>query len=134
MTDTQLSPPTVPVRELLNGAWRMMECEMEGKVLRPAVTTVWAVRGEELVVRHRGVVQPPPAGAGFALVRRAGRGAVDYAVRFADRDALTLPGVFARAGDTLVLSLALGGERPADYTPGRDRIVYTFRRVPDAQE
>src|SRR5947209_5835782 len=121
-------------RPLLAGTWRMLEYQVDGQSVRPAVEVLWAVRGDELEVRHDGEVQPPPDGGGFALVRPPGRGAVDYVVRSAGRDALTLPGVFAVAGDTLALCLATVSERPADCTPGPDRIAYTFERVPDATE
>jgi hypothetical protein len=129
--------PSRPGHPLLVGAWRMLECHVYEQTVRPSVEVLWVVRGERMVVRHAGVVQPPPDGAWFALVQPAGGGAgsVDYAVRYPDRDALTLPGVYETRGEgELALCLATVSERPGGCEPGPDRIAYTFERVPDAKK
>ena len=128
-------PSNRSARAALHGTWRMQEFVMAGTATRPTADVTWAVRGEELVIRHDGVVQRPLDGVGFALVASPGgrNGAVDYVVRYASGRVHTLPGVFEVDGDTLTLSVPTLGERTADCTPGPDCIVYTFTRVPDAE-
>jgi hypothetical protein len=124
-------------RVSLEGTWRMQETTAEAGTTPLDVDLTWTVRGEELTVRRAGEVQPPgKTGGGYALKDPGGggAGALDYVVKYDTGASQTLPGLFAVGGDVFTFCVALKGDRAGECKPGADRILYTFKRLPEPEK